>query len=153
MLKAIPLTGGINMNTILSAANVTKTYGKKGASTYTAIRNLSFSMKEGEFIGIMGPSGSGKTTLLNMIATLDPATEGDITINGVSLSAMDENGLSDFRSRQLGFIFQDFNLLETMNAFENIALPLSLQHIAVPKIQATVRQVAGLLDIHDILEK
>lgn len=141
------------MNTILSAANVTKTYGKKGASTYTAIRNLSFSMKEGEFIGIMGPSGSGKTTLLNMIATLDPATEGDITINGVSLSAMDENGLSDFRSRQLGFIFQDFNLLETMNAFENIALPLSLQHIAVSKIQATVRQVAGLLGIHDILEK
>lgn len=141
------------MNPILRATNVSKVYGKKGASSYTAIRNLSFSMQEGEFIGVMGPSGSGKTTLLNMAATLDPATEGEIVIAGTSLSTMNENELSDFRSQKLGFIFQDFNLLENMSVFENIALPLSLKNEAVQKIQATVRQVAGLLGIDSILEK
>lgn len=133
------------MKTILSVKNISKIYGKKEANTYIAIRNLSFSMEEGEFIGIMGPSGSGKTTLLNMTATLDPATEGEIIIGGTSLSAMNEEELSDFRSRQLGFIFQDFNLLENMSVFENIALPLSLRNVPVQKITATVQQVAGLL--------
>lgn len=141
------------MKTILSVKNISKIYGKKEANTYIAIRNLSFSMEEGEFIGIMGPSGSGKTTLLNMTATLDPATEGEIIIGGTSLSAMNEEELSDFRSRQLGFIFQDFNLLENMSVFENIALPLSLRNVPVQKITATVQQVAGLLGIGAILEK
>lgn len=141
------------MKTILSANNISKVYGKKGANSYTAIRNLSFSMGQGEFIGIMGPSGSGKTTLLNMIATLDPATEGEITIDGTSLSAMNEEELSDFRSQQLGFIFQDFNLLENMNVFENIALPLSLRNVPIQKITAAVHQVAKLLGIDGMLEK
>lgn len=141
------------MTIILSAKNISKVYGKKGANTYTAIHNLSFSMEHGEFIGIMGPSGSGKTTLLNTIAALDPVTEGEITIGGTSLSAMNEEELSDFRSQQLGFIFQDFNLLENMSVFENIALPLSLRNVPVRKIVATVQQVAGLLGIDGMLEK
>lgn len=141
------------MKTILQASNISKTYGKKSAAAFTAIRDLSFSMYEGEFIGIMGPSGSGKTTLLNMAATLDPMTSGEITIDGVSISAMDENQLSDFRSQKLGFIFQDFNLLENMTVFENIALPLSLQNTKLEKIQAGVRQVSALLGIGDLTEK
>ncbi|GKW47285.1 ABC transporter ATP-binding protein [Planococcus sp. NCCP-2050] len=141
------------MTAILTAKNISKVYGKKGAIAYTAIRNLSFTMEKGEFIGIMGPSGSGKTTLLNTIATLDPVTEGEITIGETSLSTMNEEELSDFRSQQLGFIFQDFNLLENMSVFENIALPLSLRNTAVPKITATVQQVSSLLGINDILEK
>ncbi|QHJ72151.1 ABC transporter ATP-binding protein [Planococcus halotolerans] len=141
------------MKTILKAKNVTKTYGKKGTAAYTAISDLSFSMNEGEFIGIMGPSGSGKTTLLNMVATLDPLTDGEITIDGISVSSMNENQLSDFRSQKLGFIFQDFNLLENMTVFENIALPLALQNKKLDKIQASVHQVASLLGISDITEK
>lgn len=141
------------MKTILQASNISKTYGKKGAAAYTAIRDLSFSMNEGEFIGIMGPSGSGKTTLLNMAATLDPMTSGEITIDGISVSAMNEDQLSDFRSQNLGFIFQDFNLLENMDVFENIALPLSLRNTKLEKIQASVHQVSALLGITDLLEK
>lgn len=141
------------MKRVLQASNITKVYGKKGANTYKAINDLSFSMDEGEFIGIMGSSGSGKTTLLNMAATLDPLTSGEITIDGVSVSSMDEDQLSDFRSQKLGFIFQDFNLLENMTVFENIALPLSLQNVQVEKIQASVRQVSELLGISDTVEK
>lgn len=141
------------MKTILKAKNVSKTYGKKGAAAYTAIRDLSFSMNEGEFIGIMGPSGSGKTTLLNMMATLDPLTNGEITIDGIMVSSKTENQLADFRSQKLGFIFQDFNLLENMTVFENIMLPLSLMNVKTEKIQASVRQVSGLLGIVDILDK
>ncbi len=140
------------MKPIVHATNISKTYGKKGAAAYTAVRDLSFSMNEGEFIGIMGPSGSGKTTLLNMVATLDPVTEGDITIDGVSVSAMTEDQLSDFRAERLGFIFQDFNLLESMTVFENIALPLSLRNAEVEEIQDRVLQVSGILGIGELLE-
>lgn len=141
------------MKKIVSAANISKIYGKKGAAPYPAIQDLSFSMHKGEFIGIMGPSGSGKTTLLNMIATLDPATKGEIHIAETPLSTMNEDELSDFRSRQLGFVFQEFNLLENMNVFENIALPLSLQNVAVQNIQEAVRRISGLLGIDSLLEK
>ncbi len=141
------------MKSILQASKISKTYGMKGAATYTAIQDLSFSMNEGEFIGIMGPSGSGKTTLLNMVATLDPMTSGEISIDGVSISSMNEDQLSDFRSEKLGFIFQDFNLLENMTVFENISLPLSLQNTKLEKIQASVSQVSRLLGISDLTEK
>lgn len=141
------------MKTILQASNISKTYGKKDAATYTAIQDLSFSMNEGEFIGIMGPSGSGKTTLLNMVATLDPMTSGDISVDGVSISSMNEDQLSDFRSEKLGFIFQDFNLLENMTVFENIALPLSLKNTKLEKIQASVSRVSSLLGISGLTEK
>lgn len=141
------------MKTILQASNISKTYGKKGAAAYTAIQDLSFSMNEGEFIGIMGPSGSGKTTLLNLVATLDPMTSGEITLEGISVSDMNEDQLSDFRSQNLGFIFQDFNLLENMTVFENIALPLSLRNTKLEKLQAGVHQVSAILGIGDLLEK
>ncbi|KKI90035.1 bacitracin ABC transporter ATP-binding protein [Bacillus sp. SA1-12] len=139
------------MQTIIEARNMTKVYGKKGSSKHTALNGLSFSMEEGEFIGIMGPSGSGKTTLLNIISTIDTVTNGQITIAGKDLSAMSQDELSDFRSQKLGFIFQDFNLLETMTVFENIALPLALQHAQDHIIVSKVQEVASILGIDRIL--
>lgn len=128
-------------------------YGKKNKNQFTALNNLSFSMKEGEFIGIMGPSGSGKTTLLNLISTLDQPTEGIISIDGINISQMNENQLSDFRSQKLGFIFQDFNLLENMSVFENISLPLSLQGTPANEIENKMTSLAELLGIQEILPK
>src|SRR5690625_7926886 len=101
----------------------------------------------------MGPSGSGKTTLLNVISTLDKASEGSIEIAGTNITSMKQNQLADFRSEQLGFIFQDFNLLENLTVYENIALPLSLQGVASKKIQPAVTKVAEKLGIETILEK
>ncbi|MGI2326736.1 ABC transporter ATP-binding protein [Planococcus sp. YIM B11945] len=141
------------MKTILNATNLTKVYGKKGRGLYTAVDNVSFSMKEGEFIGIMGPSGSGKTTLLNLVSTLDSITEGKILIDETPLSTMDQDELSDFRSQKLGFVFQDFNLLENMSVFENIALPLSLRKTPIKAIETMVHQLARVLGIESILEK
>ena len=139
------------MKTIIKVDKLTKVYGKKHRPTHTALNQLSFSMTEGEFVGIMGPSGSGKTTLLNVISTLDQASEGDIWIDGVHLSTMNQNELADFRAQKLGFIFQDFNLLENMTVFENIALPLSLQNSNANQILLKVVQVAKTLDIEGIL--
>ena len=101
----------------------------------------------------MGPSGSGKTTLLNVISTLDAATGGIIEIAGIDITKMKQGELSDFRSQKLGFIFQDFNLLENLSIYENIALPLSLQGIASKKIGPKVEKVAGMLGITEILRK
>ena len=102
---------------------------------------MSFSIQEGEFVGIMGPSGSGKTTLLNVISTLDKATGGVVEIAGTDITKMKQGELSDFRSQKLGFIFQDFNLLENLSIYENIALPLSLQGVPSrnigPKVESS----------------
>lgn len=110
-------------------------------------------MQEGEFVGIMGPSGSGKTTLLNIISTLDKATGGIVEIAGTDITKMKQRELSDFRSRKLGFIFQDFNLLENLTIYENIALPLSLQGIPSKKIGPKVEKAAEMLDISSLLPK
>lgn len=96
-------------------------------------------MAEGEFIGIMGPSGSGKTTLLNVLSTLDRPTNGEISIAGRDITQMKNDELADFRANSLGFIFQDFNLLENLTLYENIALPLSLQDVKAKKNQRTRR--------------
>lgn len=138
---------------VLDVKNVHKTYGKKGESQSHALKGVSLTIDKGEFVGIMGPSGSGKTTLLNVISTLDRATEGVIEIAGTDITQMKQNQLADFRSQRLGFIFQDFNLLENLTVYENIALPLSLQGISSKEIVTKVNRVAQTLGIEEILQK
>ncbi|UHA73203.1 ABC transporter ATP-binding protein [Paenibacillus sp. 481] len=138
---------------VVDIQNVKKVYGKKGANQSHALRGVSFAIREGEFVGIMGPSGSGKTTLLNVISTLDKATEGVIKIAGSDITQMKQGELSDFRSQKLGFIFQDFNLIENLTIYENIALPLSLQGVASRHIGPKVQKVAETLGIESILQK
>lgn len=138
---------------ILNVTDIRKVYGKKGESESHALRGVSFSMNKGEFIGIMGPSGSGKTTLLNVISTLDRPTEGSIRIADTDITSMRQGELADFRARQLGFIFQDFNLLETLTVYENIALPLFLQDKPAAETESCVRKVTELLGIEAVLAK
>ena len=138
---------------VVNVRNVQKVYGKKGENQSHALRDVSFSIQEGEFVGIMGPSGSGKTTLLNVISTLDAATGGIVEIAGIDITKMKQGELSDFRSQKLGFIFQDFNLLENLSIYENIALPLSLQGVPSSKIGPKVKKVANMLGISEILQK
>lgn len=138
---------------VIVVQDVQKVYGEKRENPSHALKGLSFSMEEGEFVGIMGPSGSGKTTLLNVISTLDHATSGLVEIAGTSITKMRQSELADFRSQKLGFIFQDFNLLENLSIYENIALPLSLQGVSSNKIGTKVEQVTTMLGISNILSK
>jgi len=102
----------------MTVADLHKTYGKAGSEQYEALKGIDFEVQPGEFVGIMGASGSGKTTLLNMLATLDQPTSGEVTIHQQPITHLKGNQLADFRAKEIGFIFQDFNLLETMTAFE-----------------------------------
>lgn len=138
---------------VLKVKNLHKVYGKKNENQYHALNNVSFDMEQGEFVGIMGPSGAGKTTLLNVISTLDNASEGVIEIAGTNITKMKQGQLADFRSEQLGFIFQDFNLLENLTVYENIALPLSLQGMPSRKIKPAVIKVSEKLGIESLLKK
>ncbi|MGA4501268.1 ABC transporter ATP-binding protein [Bacillus bombysepticus] len=140
-------------NSVVNVKSIQKIYGKKGGNQSHALRDVSFSIQEGEFVGIMGPSGSGKTTLLNVISTLDAATDGIVEIDGIDITKMKQGELSDFRSQKLGFIFQDFNLLENLSVYENIALPLSLQGVPSKQIGPKVKRVAEMLGISEILSK
>lgn len=144
---------GIMTNSVVRVSNVEKVYGKKGENQYKALNNVSMEIDKGEFVGIMGPSGSGKTTLLNVISTLDGISNGKIQIDGTDITTMNQNQLADFRAQKLGFIFQDFNLLESMTVYENIALPLSLQNVSTKEISPKVHAVAKTLDIEPILQK
>lgn len=138
---------------VVAVNQVKKVYGKKGGEQYEALKEITFSVEEGEFVGIMGPSGSGKTTLLNMLSALDQPTKGEVSIAGNSLTGMKENQLANFRSQNIGFIFQDFNLLENLTMFQNIALPLSLQGASTKSIEEKVERIATILDIREILTK
>ncbi|WP_242243243.1 ABC transporter ATP-binding protein [Bacillus cereus group sp. BfR-BA-01309] len=140
-------------NSVVNVKSIQKIYGKKRGNQSHALRDVSFSIQEGEFVGIMGPSGSGKTTLLNVISTLDAATDGIVEIDGIDIIKMKQGELSDFRSQKLGFIFQDFNLLENLSVYENIALPLSLQGVPSKQIGPKVKRVAEMLGISEILSK
>jgi putative ABC transport system ATP-binding protein len=140
------------MQKILSVEHIEKYYGNKGNMT-KAVDDISFEVNKGEFIGIMGASGSGKTTLLNCISTIDSATAGHIHIDGKDITELNSKKLSKFRREQLGFIFQDFNLLDTLTAFENIALALTIIKTPVGEIDVRVRQVAKELEIEDVLQK
>ena len=140
------------MDQVLTVSHLQKYYGSRGSVT-RAIDDVSFSVERGEFVGIMGASGSGKTTLLNCISTIDRATAGEIVIDGRPLTALDGRALSRFRREKLGFVFQDCNLLDTLTAFENIALALTILKVPAGEIERRVRQTAGLLDIADCLDK
>lgn len=140
------------MNTILKVQNIEKYYGNKGNVT-KAIDNISFTVYEGEYIGIMGASGSGKTTLLNCVSTIDDITSGHIFIDGNDVTKMKSSALSKFRREKLGFVFQDFNLLDTLTAYENIALALTILKYPAKKIEDKVNEVAKLLNITDVLSK
>ncbi|MBI0109683.1 ABC transporter ATP-binding protein [Lactobacillus sp. W8093] len=141
------------MTEILRVDQVTKTYGKRGEKQYQALKGINFAVNSGEFVAIMGASGSGKTTLLNILSTLDKPTTGNVFINHEDNSTLNANQLADFRSQQIGFIFQDFNLLENLTNRENIALPLSLQGISPRKIDPLVDKIATRLGIREILAK
>ena len=140
------------METILKIDNIEKYYGNKSSLT-KAIDNISFEVGKGEFVSIMGASGSGKTTLLNCISTLDKVTTGKIYVGDNEITQLKGNKLNKFRREELGFIFQDFNLLDTLTAFENIALALSIQNVPAREIELRVRQTARELGIEDVLNK
>lgn len=140
------------MEKILQVRNIEKYYGGKGSLT-KAIDLISFDVEEGEFVGIMGASGSGKTTLLNCISTIDKVTSGHIVVGGDDITQFKGNKLNQFRREELGFIFQDFNLLDTLTAYENIALALSIQGKKPKEIDARIHSICKQLEILDVLEK
>ena len=140
------------MSTVLEVKNIEKYYGNKSNLT-KAIDGISFHVEEGEFVGIMGASGSGKTTLLNCISTIDRVTAGKIIINNQDITKLKGNKLNKFRREELGFIFQDFNLLDTLTSYENIALALTIQKVNPHEIDKRVKEVAEKLDISEILNK
>ncbi|MDN6641469.1 MAG: ABC transporter ATP-binding protein [Tetragenococcus sp.] len=138
------------MKNILTIKNIEKYYGTK-ANVFKAIDNVSFSVDSGDFVGIMGPSGSGKTTLLNCISTIDSVTTGNIFINDRDITRLKSKELEKFRQNELGFIFQDFNLLDTLTAYENIALSLTIKGTKTSKVDSKIREAAQLLEIEDTL--
>lgn len=140
------------METVLKIENIEKYYGNKGNVT-KAVDNISFSVKKGEFVAIMGASGSGKTTLLNCISTIDKVTSGHIFVNDKDITKIRGNKLNKFRREELGFIFQDFNLLETLTAYENIALALTICKVKPKLIDKKVKEVAKELEITEVLNK
>lgn len=141
------------MSEILRVDQVTKTYGKKGEKQYQALKGISFAIEQGEFVGIMGASGSGKTTLLNILSTLDKPTSGHVLANKQDITALKNNQMADFRGKEIGFIFQDFNLLDNLTNRENIALPLSLQGMKAKEIDGKAMAIAKRLGIESILDK
>ena len=140
------------MESILKVENIEKYYGSRSSLT-KAIDNLSLEVEKGEFVAIMGSSGSGKTTLLNVVSTIDRVTSGHIYVDGKDITKLKGNELNKFRREELGFIFQDFNLLDTLTAYENIALALSIQNVGAKEIDARIKKVADELDIKSILQK
>lgn len=142
----------IIMGEILRVEDIQKYYGNKVNIT-KALDHISFSINKGEFVGIMGASGSGKTTLLNCVSTIDTVTSGHIYVEDEDITLLSSKKLSSFRREKLGFIFQDFNLLDTLTGYENIALALSILKVAEKEIDAAVKKVAGSLNIQDVLMK
>ncbi|EUJ33501.1 hypothetical protein MFLO_03123 [Listeria floridensis FSL S10-1187] len=140
------------MEPVLKAQHVRKVYGSKG-NVYTALVNINLEINEGEFVGIMGPSGAGKSTLLNVLSTIDRPTSGEIKISGKDLETMNEQEMSLFRRDRLGFIFQDYNLLDTLSVRENIILPLALAKRPVTEIDAAIDKIADTFSIRSILDK
>ena len=140
------------MEKILEVKNIEKYYGNKSNLT-KAIDNISFDVDKGEFLGIMGASGSGKTTLLNCISTIDRVTAGHIVVSNEDITKLKGNKLNKFRREELGFIFQDFNLLDTLTCYENIALALTIQRVNAREIDKRVNEIADKLEIGEILKK
>ena len=139
-----------NLN-VLEIKDVTKVY--EGKVTHRALNQLSFEVEKGEFLAVMGPSGSGKTTLLNLISTIDRPTSGEIIFNGTNPSTLNGHQIAQFRRRELGFVFQDFNLLPILTAEENIVLPLTLDEVPVDIMERRLLSLAQKLGIEQILTK
>lgn len=137
---------------LLNIQQIEKYYGSKSSLT-KAIDDISFSVAKGEFVAIMGASGSGKTTLLNCISTIDRVTAGHIFLESTDITTLRGKELNKFRREKLGFIFQDFNLLDTLTAYENISLALSIQKKSAAEIDTAVQAVAQQLGITDVLQK
>lgn len=140
------------MEQVLRCDQVEKCYGSRGNIT-KALDGISFEVNRGEYLGIMGASGSGKTTLLNCISTIDRVTAGHIFVSGKDITAMKQKQLSAFRRDELGFIFQDSNLLDTLTAYENIALSLTIQRVPAKEIEMRVNEITTHLSIQDTLKK
>lgn len=140
------------MEPILRIENIDKYYGNKSNLT-KALSHLSLNVDKGEFVAIMGASGSGKTTLLNCVSTIDRVTAGHIFVSNTDITQLKGNALNRFRREKLGFIFQDFNLLETLTGYENIALALSIQKVNVKEIEKRVLSISQALNISDVLDK
>ena len=138
------------MSALLEAKEVTKIYAK---AQCPSLNKISFSVAKSEFIAIMGASGSGKTTLLNVLSTIDTPTSGSITIDGVNIKNLSDSGAADFRRDKLGFIFQEYLLLDSLTIFENIAVPLTLQKLPPPKIENMVKSLAEAFGIDAQLNK
>lgn len=140
------------MSTILELEQIQKYYGNEGNIT-KAIKDISFAVEEGEFLGIMGASGSGKTTLLNCISTIDTVSAGHIRLEGTDITEMKPKMLARFRRENLGFVFQDFNLLDTLTISENIALALAINKVPAKEVEQRILEMANRLNISDILSK
>jgi len=139
---------------VLEARGLTKVYGgTRGGASHTALQDFDLRVERGEFLGIMGPSGSGKTTLLNLLSTIDTPTSGSVRIGGQDPAGMDAEQLALFRRRRLGFVFQDFNLLDTLTLRENVLLPLVLDRVPVDDMNARLARVAGTLGIAPVLDR
>lgn len=140
------------MEPLLVVRKVEKIYGNS-ANTFKALENISFEIDHGEFVGVMGPSGAGKSTLLNVLATIDSPTNGDILIGNDNIAKMKEEALADFRRDHLGFIFQDYNLLDSLTVRENILLPLAIAKKTAAEIQERVDTIARTFGISNLLDK
>ena len=138
---------------ILKATNITKVYGSKKSKQYRALKDISFEVGKGDFIGIMGPSGSGKTTLLNILGSIDKLTTGTLELDGRDVSTLDKKRLAEHRMKNIGFIFQDFNLLESMTLKENIILPLALNGKSASEMDERLNVLALDLGIYSVLDK
>lgn len=138
----------------LDVKNIKKVYTQRlGAKETIALKNVRFSVEEGEFVSVMGESGSGKTTLLNLLSTWDKPTEGEVLLDGISLTSVKEKEISTFRREQLGFVFQDFNLLDNFSLKDNILLPLVLAQTPVKEMEKRLKPLATKLGIQNLLEK
>lgn len=138
---------------ILDVKNLRKVYGSKNSLKTEALKNVNFSVDEGEYVAIMGESGSGKTTLLNIIATLDKATNGSVILNGKDISSLKDSEVSAFRREKLGFVFQDFNLLDTFNNRDNVFLPLVLSGENYSQMNTKLEKISDILGITELLNK
>mgnify|MGYP001339335513 CR=1 FL=1 len=140
------------MTAILEAHQISKTYGNK-FNKQEVLRGIDLRVDKGEFVGIMGPSGSGKTTLLNVLSSIDKVSLGTIKIEGKTFTGMKEKELAEFRKRHLGFIFQDYNLLDTLTVKENVLLPLSIKKVSKREADAKFQQIATELGIYELRDK
>lgn len=140
------------MEFVVEIKDLKKDYISK-KNKYSALQSVNLSMENGEFVGVMGPSGSGKSTLLNILATIDSATEGEVKIGGKEISKLSEKETNEFRRTELGFVFQDFNLLDTLTLRDNILLPLTFSNQKVKKMEKKIYEIADKLNIRELLDK